>query len=463
MKKATAFILAFFMLFGLTGCGLIEKLPVPDFLSEEYTCVCIAYPGDTSWKACEEDIRNVLKKDGGAVYVFDGYEYDLRWEADEEGNIELKMGAESVMTGTLEDGVIRVCYGENCMMLLAKDGVKVSTDETFYWLDAPEITEEPTPSAPATEPSEENTAPATQTTEPAPVVSEPTESETTAATEASTEPEGKFYPYLDMPLPWMMGTFRIVGAELIETGINSAALRLHYDFTNTSSETIRTQEHVIFDVFQNGQLCNYAWTEEEDEFLERHQISDLLVRPGCTVRCIDQYEIDPGAGTVDVTITTSVSQESITFTFDPADLPGAPAEEYVPELIPEPSWTNELSDGGVYNGEFYVYIDRAEITQNEEGGKVLRVYFDFTNNSAIDTSFWINSFIHAYQDGLELRSGYPLERVEEDDLFYELIAPGETVSASVCFELRSDSNVEIELVDYVDGSASNLGCCFIVG
>ena len=320
-------------------------------------------------------------------------------------------------------------------------------------IDLPGFTEETEPTSITTtenEPATEATEPATEATEPA-----------TGATEPVTEATEKNYPYVGQPIPWMFGTFTLVGAELVEEGINTAVFRYYYDFTNTSEKSLRPQENIAAAVYQNGELCTYAWTELEDDFADKYQISDLLVRPGCTVRCMEQFEIDPGLGEVEIMFSTSGSEESITVYFDPADLPGVP-EEFELEPIPDPTWTDVLFDGGVYNGDYYVYIDRGEIVEGVDGERILRVYFDFTNNSAEEASFWMNSLIHAYQDGLELRSGYPLTYVDEDNMYYEFVAPGETISVSVCFELRGSSNVEIELENYVVEGGANLGCDFII-
>ena len=143
------------------------------------------------------------------------------------------------------------------------------------------------------------------------------------------------------------------------------------------------------------------------------------------------------------------------------DLPGAP-EEFELEPVPSPEWTYDLYDGGTYNINYYVYIDRAEIVSGAEGERIFRVYFDFTNYSSDETSFWINSMIRLYQDGLELRYGYPSEYVAEDQNYYENVAPGETISVSVCYKLRSTSNVEVELENFMDEEGENLGCNFIV-
>ena len=350
---------------------------------------------------------------------------------------------------------------------------KFLPDVTLNWIETTE-TEQPAtsdsepvevPTTASTEFTVETEAPVTAATEAspesAPVTTETTEPTEPAVTEGSSEAE-KSYPYLNSPVVWPGGTIEIVGAEIVEEGINTAVFRYYYDFTNTTSDTARTQEVVIADVYQSGQLCTYAWTELEDGFADKYQISDLLVRPGCTVRCMEQFEIDPGVGEVEVTFTTAFSPDSATFYFDPADLPGAP-EDFDLDPIENPTWTEDLLDGGVYNGDYYVCIDRGEVVEGVDGERVFRVYFDFTNNSAQETSFWISSFFHAYQDGLELRSGYPLEYVAEDDQYYESIAPGETISVSACFELRSDSNVEIELENYMVWGEANLGCEFILG
>jgi hypothetical protein len=53
----------------------------------------------------------------------------------------------------------------------------------------------------------------------------------------------------------------------------------------------------------------------------------------------------------------------------------------------------------------------------------------------------------AYQDGIELETGYPAETSASDTAYSEDVAPGETVYVSMCFVLRSDSIVEVEVID----------------
>ena len=54
----------------------------------------------------------------------------------------------------------------------------------------------------------------------------------------------------------------------------------------------------------------------------------------------------------------------------------------------------------------------------------------------------------AMQDGVELQTTWANEDIPEEDNRDVDIAPGESIMAAVCFELRSNSPVEVILEDF---------------
>ena len=89
-------------------------------------------------------------------------------------------------------------------------------------------------------------------------------------------------------------------------------------------------------------------------------------------------------------------------------------------------------------------------------GQVLRVYLDFTNNSKEATSFLMQASYRALQDGVSLQYSFPEESIPEDDNSSADVAPGDTLTMSFCFALRSDSPVEFEIYNGM-GAAAALG------
>ena len=168
-------------------------------------------------------------------------------------------------------------------------------------------------------------------------------------------------------------------------------------------------------------------------------------------------KVDGGA--VVVTFSPSwIDGEPLVVNLDPQNLPGRPADEFVIPLVADPQWISDWSDLGVVDDEYNVYIDSAVITEGYDGELLIRVYIDFTNNSAEETSCFMALYPSAYQDGVGLVTGYPMDDVAEDDLYYEDVAPGATVHCSIVWELRSTSPVEIEIPNmWADGG---VGCIF---
>lgn len=253
----------------------------------------------------------------------------------------------------------------------------------------------------------------------------------------------------------------IVGAELITDMDGEEGIRFYYDFTNNSDDAVYPAEDLYFVVEQNGYEMVTTYCSYEDDAPE-YGNDYLYIRPGMTIRCCAEYSCKVNSDPVTFTISDWWDEEvSISAVFDMENLPGRPSDDLVMPVLSDPDWTKALPTEGTFDDDYYVSIESAEVvTAWEEGAEVLRVYFDFTNNSDEDNSMWWATNVRAFQDGVELYSDWPEVDVEEDENWDLDIPSGESITCSQCFLLVSDSPVEIEVYDFSEGAV--LGTVFEV-
>ena len=253
----------------------------------------------------------------------------------------------------------------------------------------------------------------------------------------------------------------ILTAEQFTDSDDKDAIRFYVDFTNNSEE----EESFFFacntEAYQDGYelvdtYASYGEYAPEDGNYSR----DIL--PGRTIRCIKEYNFKPDGGPIEFTVTEGYDGDSITMTFDPSNLPGRPADEYTIEPCSSDEFVAGLSAEGVYSEDYYVSITGSEVVEGWDGdGLVLRVFFDFTNNSQEATSFWRESSIEVMQDGIQLSYGSANDTTETDENESVEIQPGETISVSSCFTLHdTGSPVAVRLYNYLSGD--DLGATFDV-
>ena len=249
-------------------------------------------------------------------------------------------------------------------------------------------------------------------------------------------------------------TIVVLGAEEITDYDEKPAIRVWFDVTNTSDETCYTNYNYEFTATQDG----YELTEtgaDYDISVEAADVGLLKIRPGVTIRACEEYSFKKDGGTIIVGFNNYYSEEEPkTVEFDPANLPGAPAEEFAREKVADPQWVADLPADGTYESygvKYDLKIAKHEFTEGYEGEKLIRVYYEFTNNSDDEQTFSMNCTHAAYQDGIELPISYAKESVAEDDKSYEDVKPGDTVTLSYCYELSGDSPIEIEARDIHDG------------
>ena len=240
----------------------------------------------------------------------------------------------------------------------------------------------------------------------------------------------------------------IMGAEHFVDLEGHDAIRIYYDFTNLSDETVYANEFLMFEVLQDDyeQVVTSAdWGEEVEEV----DNGILYIRPGVTIRCVEEYSMKRSGGEIVLKISDYWDETaSMTYAFDPADLPGPPAD-WEEEYIVSHPWLEDIPAEGVVN-ESYVVIDHVDIVEDYEENEAFRIFVNFRNNSAESTSFGWALGYRAFQNGIELESTWPAhsQETEADDMLYEDIAPGESTMAAVCYLLRNEqSPVEFEIYD----------------
>lgn len=238
----------------------------------------------------------------------------------------------------------------------------------------------------------------------------------------------------------------VVGAELFTDSDNRDAIRIYYDFTNNSEETKSPLLALTINAQQGGADLEMTFAAY-DETVAESGLFAMGVRPGVSIRCAEEYVLDPNGGVVTLTIGRGWLDETpMVVELDPTAL-SMPTDEFVLETIEDPAWTDELDDKGLVNDVYEMYIDNAEIVENSDGNEVLRVYLNFTNNSDEAKNFFSACSTIAYQDGVQLEADYSVNSVAEDANYSVEIEPGETIRVTRCFALRSNSEVEVEVFD----------------
>ncbi len=245
---------------------------------------------------------------------------------------------------------------------------------------------------------------------------------------------------------WEDCCIEVVGAEHFIDSDGKDAVRVYYDFTNTSSEDKCAMNIISIEATQD----EYEQIEtfpEYDENVEESPNAYLYVRPGVTVRCVAEYSMKPTGGMYHMIFIDYWNEVSFDVELDPENLPGRPPRREVEQII-NPKWLNNVPmEGNV--GDAYVAIDYAEYFLDEYGNDAIRFYVRYTNKYDEPATFNWQVYYEAFQDGIELQGAWAGENsVPEEDMIYEEIQPGETVTVAVSFELRNQqSPVEFQIYD----------------
>lgn len=301
--------------------------------------------------------------------------------------------------------------------------------------------QEKTSEAPAQTESEKESATPEATKE------ENAEAETT---EAETEPESTAFE--PVTAEFSQGTVEILGAEtFLNEEEDYDVLRVYYRFTNQeeNSNGVKLDSTAA----QGGSELTAAYADKanlvpEDTYrLQR-------VRPGVSVIVADWFYYAPDDGPIEYSFSTPYNTDNaVTVTFDPQNLPGAP-DEISLQPVAEPTWTEGLPTEAD-TSEVHVKIEgieAAEATEQGSGKQFIRVIYTITNNGseAKRAGRLLANYTVVYQDGMTVGTGYNTDYVHADSDTLELtedVAVGATITCSEVYELRSGSPIEIDIVE----------------
>ena len=393
MKKLTAILLVLALVLSLGACGA-----KPSAASDAgYYKIDSLNDGDQTYDAETleafgmGDLYILLNEDGtGYLDLGLGERTALTWEAG-------KVTADGeTLSYTLEDGKLTITDGSTSMTFIRSDGMP--------------------PTAAVTE--QDNGADSSDVS-------------TGAADPASGELSGD--------------TYTIQSAEEFTDIDGNPAIRFYFDYNNNSNEIRYPYQNIECRAEQAGYELVDTYTSSDEDVPEYGNLF-LNVQPGVTIRCIQECAYQPDGGVVSFVL-SDYSDGTLTMQFDPENLPGRPEELEMP-AITEPVWTAGMEAEGVYADDYYIKIDHYEYAESFTGVPVVCVYFEFTNNSDEEQNFFMATSYMAMQDGVELQTTWANEDIPEEDNRDVDIAPGESIMAAVCFELRSNSPVEVILEDF---------------
>lgn len=381
-----------------------------------------------------EDGTGVLDLGGGEVI-------DLTWS---DGSVTADGGA---VPYTLAGGMLNLDLSDD-------DGPLVLVFQKSQPADAPAPAEEAAAPAALLETAEEPAPAPEPTAEPTPEPTPEPAPEPEATTEPDSEPEETEAPeeiaLSELPVVLDSDDLRveIVGAESFVDMDGRDAVRFYYDFTCApdGEDTLAPWLALSFTSEQGGSELESTFAGFGDDVPEFANDTHS-VEPGVTIRCVNEYAL-AGDGAVTFTVNSDLSGESASAVFDPAALPGRPSDTWSAAPIDDPQFFIDYPNAASTEG-FDVEIVNAELTDSiiEGDPAVLRMFFQVTNNTSEPTeAFWLMN-LEAYQDGISLSIGIPAEETETDAQYYNELPAGETVILSACWDLRSDSPVEVTVSD----------------
>lgn len=163
------------------------------------------------------------------------------------------------------------------------------------------------------------------------------------------------------------------------------------------------------------------------------------------------------SSTTDSKESTESSQESEKTSSDGADdsTDETSDEEKPDDELSQAEWMEKYGNDLVEDG--YDKVDTIDITTDltsckytgskvidgSDGGKILLVYFDFTNIKSGSSTFAGHYLYNAYQNGIQLGEPILDEALDEDESYnnyYKEILSGATINVGVPFELQDDTS-----------------------
>ena len=240
----------------------------------------------------------------------------------------------------------------------------------------------------------------------------------------------------------------VLGCEQIKDYNNHDALRVFYDFENKYEVPTSSDEAVSFIAYQNSEEISIAYPNS-DYYINETSNNTLRIYNGVKLRCVQQFSCKVDGGKIDVKIVENGNDENnIDIEFDLNALSGAPEKIESNEYTYNEGYFSYLTESGVIADYYNVKVLNSEKIKSADDSDCIRIYYEFTNNSNIDSAFWstVGTRIVVSQGGISLYSVKPKTTVAEDDNYSENIKPGETIKVSKCYKLTADSPVYLEIL-----------------
>ena len=248
------------------------------------------------------------------------------------------------------------------------------------------------------------------------------------------------------------GRVKILSAEHFIDYVGKNAVRFYFEFTNSGSAPAAADKLLSFRAEEDGSELSNAYAATNRDVAEYGNAS-LLVEPGVTVRCVAEFSYNPGGGELRFTISDAKEKE-LSAVFDPQSLPGRPGA-WSPKAVANPRYYRGYSAESVGDLAEIVILgtEREASDPAYSYADVIRVNIDYTNLGS-DPSYFESSYsIIAYQDGIEMVVGKPAVQSESYGNGFVDIDPGDTITVTRCWELRSESPVEIAVIEWRSGTA----------
>ncbi len=220
------------------------------------------------------------------------------------------------------------------------------------------------------------------------------------------------------------------------TASGSDKLVVNIDVTNNSDSALDYLPYYNVTAKVNGTSLNsdYLWSDNP------YYISgDTILAAGETATMQAVFDLS----SYDRTSDTEVAISLYSYTTDYEDNISVLDETVV---LSELEYMESVSD-------YELVVDNVTVTDDGDGNDILVIDFTFTNNSDDATSFGYACDVSIFQDGIELSSGYLYSNhpLYDEDLYYNDytdIKSGSSIQVREVYELRSTSNVELEVTDY---------------
>lgn len=236
----------------------------------------------------------------------------------------------------------------------------------------------------------------------------------------------------------------VIGAEQYTDMDDKTAVRIYMNYTNNSDVPCSFYSALYCEVFQDGYQLVSAYPDYD---IPEYNTGSQNILPGCTLRVAEEFVFQPDGGELELKLYEYDVEDAVVITLDPANLPGAPAEPFSFTPYDSSSLVEGLSASGTLGDGYDVTIRDLEITKSWYGVEMVRVFIDFTNNSAEATELWDVTVITAMQDGVALYSSYADDDVETDDNYTQSVEPGQSITVSMCYVLHDTGSPIAFLID----------------